>query len=236
MTDRVAQAPRSVPASVLAVVALIAAVFAGVTTTRESAHAAGHTADRAMAPAMAMPSAVRTKRSFHDHMRKLWEDHITWTRLAIVTFVDGSGGFNTTAGRLLQNQSDIGDAFKPFYGKKVGNAVTSLLEDHINIAVEILQAAKAGDQPAFDDAKARWYANGRDIADALHSLNPKRWLKAEMRSMMRTHLDQTLTEASAELTGDYAASVASYEHIHHHILAMADTLSSGIIHQFPNRF
>ena len=40
---------------------------------------------------------------FHDQMRKLWEDHVTWTRLAIVTFADGSAGFDATATRLLQN-------------------------------------------------------------------------------------------------------------------------------------
>jgi len=53
---------------------------------------------------------------------------------------------------------------------------------------------------------------------------------------MKTHLDQTLAEAAHELGGDYAASVADYEAIHLHILAMADTLSSGIIRQFPSRF
>ena len=36
--------------------------------------------------------------------------------------------------------------------------------------------------------------------------------------------------------GQYTASVKDYDEIHHHILDMADVLSSGIIHAFPNRF
>ena len=173
---------------------------------------------------------------FHDQMRKLWEDHVTWTRLAIVTFADGSAGFDATATRLLQNQTDIGDAIKPFYGSAAGNRLTALLHDHITIAVELLQDAKAGDTAAFDAAKTRWYDNANDIADFLATANPRFWPQATMRAAMKTHLDQTLAEAVAELGADYPASVAAYDAIHLHILDMADLLSSGIIGQFPRKF
>ena len=54
--------------------------------------------------------------------------------------------------------------------------------------------------------------------------------------MMRGHLDQTLAEATAQLTGDYAKSVAEYDHIVAHIVEMSDTLADGIVTQFPERF
>jgi hypothetical protein len=174
--------------------------------------------------------------AFHDAMRKLWEDHVTWTRLAIVTFADDSAGFPATADRLLQNQVDIGDAIKPFFGDEAGEQLTALLREHILIAVEILQAAKAGDTAAFNDASERWYANANDIADFLSAANPRFWRNATMRAQMKMHLDQTLTEAAQELAGDYAASVATYEEVHLHILEFADLLSSGIIRRFPSRF
>jgi len=123
---------------------------------------------------------------FHDQMRKLCEDHVTWTRLAIVTFADGSAGFDATATRLLQNQTDIGDAIKPFYGSAAGNRLTALLHDHITIAVELLQDAKAGDQAAFDAANTRWYANANDIADFLSAANPRFWPRACSPATMRT--------------------------------------------------
>jgi hypothetical protein len=174
--------------------------------------------------------------AFHDAMRKLWEDHVTWTRLAIVTFAAGYDGFGATAARLLQNQVDIGDAIKPFYGDAAGAQLTALLRDHITIAVEILQAAKDGNTAALEEASARWYANAKDIADFLSAANPEFWPKNMMRADMKTHLDQTLAEAADELAGDHDASVADYEAAHLHILAMADVLSSGIIGQFPSRF
>ncbi len=194
--------------------------------TVASHHAATTTPPRALTAAQV---------SLHDGMRKLWEDHVTWTRLAIVTFADGSAGFGPTATRLLANQSDIGNAIVPFYGARAGAALTALLHDHITIAVELLQSAKAGDAAAFADANTRWYANADQIADFLAAANPRNWPQATMRESMRMHLDETLAEASAELHGDYAASIAAYEQVHEHILAMADLLSDGIMRQFPSQ-
>jgi hypothetical protein len=53
---------------------------------------------------------------------------------------------------------------------------------------------------------------------------------------MTTHLDTTLDEAVARLTGDWTADVAAYDRVHVHILHMADILSDGIIAQFPSAF
>jgi hypothetical protein len=193
---------------------------------------ATHTTDEGHSARVDKP----TRAAFQDDMRKLWEDHVTWTRLAIVTFADGSAGFEATAARLMKNQEDIGDAIKPYYGTAAGNQLTTLLKGHIGIAVELLQAAKAGDQQAFDQANEAWYANADDIADFLAAANPEYWPQDTMRAAMKTHLDQTLAEASHELSGEYAAGVADYDEIHHHILKMADVLSTGIVRNFPNRF
>ena len=176
------------------------------------------------------------QRTLHDQMRKLWEDHVTWTRLAIVTFADGSPSFPATADRLLRNQVDIGNAIKPYFGDAAGTRLTALLHDHITIAVDVLKAAKSGDDVAFTEANTRWYANANDIADFLAKASPKYWPQAHMRADMRTHLDQTLAEAAHELGGDYQASVADYDAVHAHILEMADMLSEGIVAKFPSRF
>jgi hypothetical protein len=178
----------------------------------------------------------RAELRFHDSMRKLWEDHIVWTRMAIVSFAEGNADLQLTVERLLRNQEDIGDAIKPFYGREAGNALTELLTEHINGAVDLLVAADSGDPEAFEEAKAAWYENGREVADFLHRANRRNWGRREMRSMMRMHLDQTLAEAAHRLAGDYAADIRDYERIHRHILKMADELSSGIIAQFPRRF
>jgi hypothetical protein len=214
----------------LIAVASMTIVLAVSGGTHEGHAAAEHSHGTAM--------SVQTDRQlrFHDAMRKLWEDHITWTRLAIVSFAGNLPDLPATEKRLLRNQVDIGNAIKPFYGARTGRRLTELLKEHINGAVDLLQAAKAGDAGTLAEAKAAWYANGRQIADFLSAANRRNWPRAEMRAMMRTHLDQTLKEAADRLQGDFGADIRDYEAVHRHILMMADTLSDGIIRQFPRRF
>ena len=177
--------------------------------------------------------------AFHDAMRKLWEDHIVWTRQYIVstaTLGDDLPDVAPTTDRLLANQTDIGDAFRPFYGDAAGDAVTALLREHILGAATLITAAKAGDATATEAAKAAWYANADEIAGALAGLNPDAWEHGHLEAMMRIHLDRTLEEAVARLQGRYADDIAAYEAVHVDIFAMADMLSDGIVEQFPGRF
>jgi hypothetical protein len=173
---------------------------------------------------------------FNQQMRKLWEDHVTWTRMVIVSFAAGLPDFDPAVNRLLQNQTDIGNAIKPFYGDEAGDRLTALLRDHILIAADLLVAAKAGDTGQIAAAQERWYANADEIATFLHEANPKSWPQGEMQAMMRRHLDLTLQEATARLSGDWQADIDAYEAVHLEILQMADMLSQRIVEQFPKRF
>ncbi|HEY5424118.1 MAG TPA: hypothetical protein VIK05_11630 [Ilumatobacteraceae bacterium] len=174
--------------------------------------------------------------SLRDDMRKLWEDHITWTRNYIIAAEAGSPDTDATATRLLQNQTDIGDAIKPLYGDAAGTQLTSLLRDHILTAADLITAAKANDAHKVAATKDKWYANADAIADFLATANPKNWPATEMRQMMHDHLDITLAEAVDHLKGDYAADIADYDKVHTQILKMADMLTDGIVAQFPEQF
>ena len=174
--------------------------------------------------------------AFQDAMRKLWEDHITWTRVFIISAVADLPDKAAATDRLLQNQVDIGNAIKPYYGDEAGNKLTTLLKEHITTAAEVVAAAKANDKAKLDDANKRWFANADQIADFLSGANAKNWPAAEMKSMMREHLNLTTNEAVARLKGDWAADIKAYDAVHEQILKMADMLTMGIVKQFPNKF
>jgi hypothetical protein len=215
----------------VALVAALASAALAVAIPGLHHDAQGH-ADHAQAA-----KTVDTKvAKFHDQMRKLWEDHVTWTRLFIVSASADLPDLEATTNRLLKNQVHIGNAIKPFYGKAAGKQLTALLKEHIVVAGDILGAAKAGDSAGIETHSERWYENANEIADFLSKANPDNWHRKEMRAMMREHLDLTLAEAVAQLEGRYADSVRTYDKIHRQILHMADGLSAGIVADFPARF
>ncbi len=222
-------------ARILGSFALSAAILAGGGAWYASASAGATPAHDTHASGAADQSAVAKQYAFRAAVRALWEDHVVWTRMVIVGIVAGSPDTDAALARLLQNQTDIGDAIKPFYGDAAGERLTSLLREHIVIAGQLLVAARSGDTDGFAAANTAWYANGHDIAAFLAGANPN-WPLADLDAAMKGHLDTTLDEAVARLGADWDADVVAYDRVHAHILHMADVLSDGIIAQFPSAF
>jgi len=168
-------------------------------------------------------------------MRKLWTDHVVWTRDYIVAAVADQPGAQASATRLLKNQEDIGNAVAKFYGDAAGKQLTTLLKEHITIAVDVVKAAKAGDKAALQQADGRWQKNGEQIADFLSKANPH-WPRATLAGMMKMHLSTTTNEVVARLNKDWEGDVRAYDAVYDHILQMADALADGIVKQFPEKF
>ena len=168
-------------------------------------------------------------------MHKLWEDHIVWTRNVILNIMDDLPGTDQAVNRLLQNQDDIGNAVKSFYGEAGGKELTRLLREHITIAADLLKAAKTGNNPAFEAANKKWIVNADEISGFLSKANPN-WQLEDMKKMMHDHLNLTTEEAVARLKKDYTADIKAYDKVHDEILLMADMLTDGIIKQFPAKF
>jgi hypothetical protein len=171
----------------------------------------------------------------HNHMRKLWEDHVTYTRNFIISALDNLPDTPAVTQRLLRNQDDIGNAIKPVYGDAAGAKLTALLRDHILIAADIVKAAKAGDSKGVDAGEKKWKANADDIAAFLSGANPQ-WKKAEMADMLHKHLEYTTTEVVSRLKKDWASDIQAYDKGHEHMLMFSDMLADGIVKQYPQKF
>jgi hypothetical protein len=227
MTKR--NATRPIPLALTMMIAVFSALVA-------LALSGGHTMTAGAATAHHDHGKKPEAAALRMDMRRLWEDHVTWTRLAIISLTTNAPDTQATVARLLQNQDDIGDAIKPYYGDAAGTQLSSLLREHILIAADLIAAAMKGDQAAVASEQARWTANADQIAKFLAAANPRFWEVGEMKAMLYDHLRLTTDEVVARLQHDWATDVKTYDEIVDQALGMADMLSDGIIGQFPERF
>ena len=173
--------------------------------------------------------------SLRGALRRLWTDHVVWTRAYVVAAVADAADAPTAAERLLKNQEDIGAAVVSFYGQKAGDALTDLLKQHIMIAVELIAAAKAGDTSRFEEQDALWTKNAEEIAELLSGANPN-WVKDDVVDILGVHLKLTKDEAVARMEANWEVDVEAFDQILTEILTLSDVLAEGIVKQFPDRF
>jgi hypothetical protein len=171
-------------------------------------------------------------------LRKLWSDHVIWTREYIIAAIrepEGTGAADAAAARLLRNQDDIGNAIVPYYGDEAGQKLTELLKEHIMIAVDLVADAKGGDNAKFATDDQRWTDNAAEIAGFLASANPN-WPQKDVMDLLALHLQLTKGEVTAALNGDWNGSVKAFDDIFNEIMVLADALNDGLVAQFPDRF
>jgi hypothetical protein len=210
---------------------LVPAVLLAATCSLGSAHAAPGQSKSAKASMPHNDASATLKQD----MRKLWTDHVVWTRDYIVAAVGDQPDAQAAAGRLMKNQEDIGSAVATYYGAPAGQQLTTLLKQHISIAVDLIKAAKAGDKAAQQQADGKWQQNAVEIADFLSKANPN-WPRATLVEMMKKHLATTTDEVVARLTKNWDGDVRAFDAVYDHILHMSDALSDGIVKQFPAKF
>ena len=170
-----------------------------------------------------------------NQMRLLWEQHIYWTRMAILSMTFGLPDTEAVINRLLQNPKDFESVLTQYYGKDIAAKFAELFTSHLTIAAELVKAAKAGNRAAAADAEKRWYANADQIADFLGGINPY-WSAQEWRKMLYDHLAMTKTEAVDILTQKYEDSISVFENIEQEALEMSDMMTQGIAKQFYQYF
>ncbi|WP_223881786.1 glycosyltransferase [Niallia endozanthoxylica] len=168
-------------------------------------------------------------------MQELWIEYAWWTRSFIISNLANLEDQKDVLERLLQNQTDIGNSIKPYYGAEVGNKLTELLKEHILIAGKIIEAAKVKDQNNVEKYNKEWFRNADTIVEFLTEANPN-WSKEELTDMFYAHLRFTTDEVTARLNKDWKGDIRLADLNEEHLIRMSGVLVDGIVKQFPEKF
>lgn len=167
--------------------------------------------------------------------RKLWIDHVTWTRSFIVSDLASLEDKSDVLERLLKNQEDIGNSIKPYYGEEAGNKLTTLLKEHIELAGQVTDAAKNNNKDDLEKYNKLWYENADKIARFLSSANPN-YSEKTLKNMLYKHLEFITDQVVARLNKNWKADINTCDKGEDHMIHFADILVDGIIKQFPDKF
>jgi len=167
--------------------------------------------------------------------RKLWIDHVLWTRNFIISDLASLPDKDVVLQRLLKNQDDIGSSIKPYYGEEAGNKLSKLLREHISIAGQVVDAAESNNKADLDKYNKSWYKNADEIAEFLSKANPN-LSNSELKDMLHKHLEFVTNQAVARLNKNWKTDIEAYDKGEDHMIMFADMLSEGIIKQFPKKF
>lgn len=166
-----------------------------------------------------------------NQLRNLWTDHVMWTREFIISTAASLSAIDAVTARLLQNPSDFAELLSMVYGMEVAENFKKLFTEHLLIAADLVNAAKAGDTQKVDEARVKWYNNADEIAKFLSEINPY-WSEMLWQKYMYGHLAMTEQEAVARLNGQYEEDVKLFDQIKEEALEMADYMFEGIRQQF----
>lgn len=170
----------------------------------------------------------------HERMRQVWEQHVFWTRLLIVSIMERLGDEDATTKRLLRNADDLADIYRPYYGSDVASTIAKLITEHLVIAAKLVHAIVDNNTTEIDTLNTAWYQNADDIAVAFSSINPH-YDKELLRSMLHTHLDLTKEEVINRFQKDHVKEIETFDRVEQEIIMMADYLTRGILKQFYQR-
>mgnify|MGYP001213161601 FL=1 len=166
-----------------------------------------------------------------NRFRMLWEQHDIWTRETINGIVFGLPNLDLVIRRLLRNPRDFADVFREFYGNRIAARFEELFTEHLTLAADLVNAAKAGNSSEAERVEKRWFENAEEIARFFGNINPF-WSRSQWREMMFEHLNLVKKEAVTLLEGNFEENIAVYDRIEKQTLAMADEMADGIIRQF----
>lgn len=170
-----------------------------------------------------------------EQMNLVWEQHIMWTRMLLISIAESLKDLDATQTRLLRNPKDIANIFRVYYGNNVASQIEKLLTEHLVIGKNLIVALKNNNKIEATELNKKWYQNADAMAEAFSSINPF-YPKEEVRKMFYEHLNLTTNEVNARLKGDYVADIKAYDMVQMEILKISQFFVNGIVRQFPDLF
>jgi hypothetical protein len=136
---------------------------------------------------------------------------------------------------VIANIRQIASALTPFYGKSASERLFNILVLGYGAVGEYSEATVAGNKRRQDAALAHLASNADDFAMFLSRLNP--YLPEEtVKALMAVHGAHHILQINQLQEKGYAHVGPTWPAMRQHVQILADTLTTALVRQFPNKF
>ncbi|RPH81130.1 MAG: hypothetical protein EHM80_03310 [Nitrospiraceae bacterium] len=168
--------------------------------------------------------------------RNLWLGHIYWVQHAVL-----NNGANSLAQRdavkkeVDANTKQIASTITPFYGEAASQKFLNLLDVNIDAVREYSEATVAGSKSQQDMALARLESNSDDFGIFFSGLNPH-LKKDTVQGLIAAHGAHHVLQINQYKKKEYAHLEETWTMMREHVYVIADTLTTALARQFPDKF
>lgn len=171
-----------------------------------------------------------------EELRDLWVGHIFWVRNVVMSIATENPAARDAAEKeVLANAKQIARMITPFYGKDASEKLLSILVNGYGAVIEYSEATVAGNKRRQDAALVDFASNANDFAVFISGVNP--YLPEDtVRALMAVHGAQHVLQINQLQEKGYAHIMATWPAMRQHMQIIADTLTTALVKQFPNKF
>ncbi|MGA9100021.1 MAG: hypothetical protein WB392_13935 [Methanotrichaceae archaeon] len=168
-------------------------------------------------------------------MRTLWLENVFWTRMAMVSIIQGCDDRASVQNRLMRNYQDMETTLSPYLGNETATRYGNLIEKNTQLTIDLATAAGNKNQSAFENTNKSLFENANSIASFENTTLAK--LSIDDRLVMwHDYLNLTKNETTELADKDYNASIDTFDLMEEQTNIMADSLTNGIIQNSPAGF
>lgn len=169
-------------------------------------------------------------------LRDLWVEHIFWVRNYVLANQQGDRKeADTAATQVVSNATSIANSIAPLYGQPAADQLLKLLAGHWGAVKHYSDASVGKDAAGKNAAVAELTSNAKAIAQFLAKANPN-LPEGTLVTMLSAHGGHHVAQIDQLGKKDYAAEANTWAQMRQHMLVLADTLTSALVKQFPDKF
>ena len=169
-------------------------------------------------------------------LRDLWLGHIfSVQHVVLYNAMSNLVEREAAEKEVVANAKQIASTFAPFYGEARSEKLFALLIGHYAAVKEYAEATVAKNARQQDAGLAHLASNADDIAIFFNGVTPY-LSKDTVRGLIAAHGAHHVLQINLYKKKDYAQLEATWPMMRQHVYLIADTLTTALVKQFPDKF